>query len=181
MLRESKWRSAGFRHPHWQLRFHFALICILFASLPVLASQQNQQDKFNEYKEKYDKETDPVRKAKALGNYGDAQIAEFSRAAGANDYDGSYASLNAYRNEVHSVFDALKATGNNAEKKPEGFKELQIHLRKSLWEIDRTMPLIPLDRRPDFENARDELGRIHSELIQMLFPREPGRRNPGAD
>jgi len=136
-----------------------------------------QPDRMAEYKEKYERETDPIRKAKALGNYGDAQVQHFVRDAGAENFDSASAMLSAFRDEVRVVFDALKATGNDPEKKPDGFKELEFHLRKSLWQVDRSLPVVPFDRRALLQEMRDELGRIHNDLIHVLFPREAGKKN----
>ncbi|MFZ0821461.1 MAG: hypothetical protein WAM91_15445, partial [Candidatus Acidiferrales bacterium] len=125
------------------------LPCFLFASLalPPQTRGPSPQDLLAQYKERFVKETDPVHRAKALTKLGDAQVADFTRRATADDFEGAFVTLNAYRDEVRSVFDGLKATGNDAEKKPDGFKELQIHLRKTLWELDRAASLVPTERR----------------------------------
>ena len=141
-----------------------------------MARAQQAQDRMQDYKDKYERETGPVRKAKALGNYGDAQIQHFVREASAENLDAATALLTSYRDEVRSVFEALKATGVDAEKKPDGFKELEFHLRKLLWQIDRTLPAVPIDHRETFQEIRDELGRIHADLIHLLFPREAGKK-----
>jgi hypothetical protein len=138
-----------------------------------------QQDRIAEYKDKYDKETDPIRKAKALGNYGDAQMKGFVREAAAENFDSASVLLTAYRSEVRFVFDALKGTGNDPEKKPDGFKELEFHLRKTLWQMDRTLPAVPFDHRAPLQEVRDELGQVHNELFHLLFPREAGKKNGG--
>ncbi|HEY4837109.1 MAG TPA: hypothetical protein VIH72_00790 [Candidatus Acidoferrales bacterium] len=142
-----------------------------------IVNAQQPQDRMQEYKDKYVKESDPVRKAKALGNYGDAQMQHFVREASAENFDAATALLTAYRNEVRSVFDALKATGVDAEKKPDGFKELEFHLRRTLWQIDRTLPAVPIEHRETLQETHDELGRIHTELIHLLFPREAGKKS----
>jgi hypothetical protein len=168
-----------------QIRFRFRrritlplLPCFLFASIAVFPQTRgpSPQDRLAEYKEKFDKEADPVHKAKALPKLGEAQISDFTRRATADDVIGAFLTLTTYRDEVRSTFDGLKATGNDAEKKPDGFKELQIHLRKALWELDRAASLVPTDRRTEFHGIHEELSRIHNELIGLLFPREPGRR-----
>jgi hypothetical protein len=138
------------------------------------ASPAAPQDHTAEYREKYEKESDPVRKARALGNYGDWQVNEFVRQANTNEFDAALATLTAFRNEMKFCFDALKARGVNAERKPDGFKDLEIHLDKSLWKLDRAVALVPSSSRPAFQDIRDDLGRIHTELIRMLFPRVPG-------
>jgi hypothetical protein len=160
---------------------HRIIFLAILLSLAVfcagIARAQQPQDRMQDYKDKYEKENDPVRKAKALGNYGDAQMQHFVREASADNFDAAGALLAAYRNEVRSVFDALKATGVDAEKKPDGFKELEFHLRRTLWQIDRTLPAVPIEHRESLQEMHDELGRIHTELIHLLFPREPGKKS----
>lgn len=155
--------------------FPALLLAIAVTSSGIARIQQ--QDRLSEYKEKYERESDPIRKAKALGNYGDAQIQHFVRDAGAENFDSASAMLWAYRDEVRLVFDALKATGNDPEKKADGFKELEFHLRKTLWLVDRSLPVVPFERRASFQEMRDDLGRIHNDLIHVLFPREAGKKN----
>jgi hypothetical protein len=160
---------------------HQVILPVILLSLAVVcagmlrAGQSN--DRMQDYKDKYEKENDPVRKAKALGNYGDAQVQHFVHEAAAENFDAASALLTAYRNEVRLVFDALKATGNDAEKKPDGFKELEFHLRRTLWQIDRTLPAVPIEHRETLQEMHDDLGRIHNELIHLLFPREAGKKN----
>ena len=160
--------------PH-RIIFPAILLSLVVTSAGVLRAQQ--QDRMQEYKEKYEKENDPVRKAKALRNYGDAQIQHFVREASAENFDAASTLLTAYRNEVRFVFDGLKATGNDPEKKPDGFKELEFHLRRSLWQIDRMLPAVPIEHREYLQTMHDELARIHMDLIHLLFPREAGKKS----
>jgi hypothetical protein len=161
--------------PH-QILFPAILLALVLMSAGVARAQQ-QQDRMQEYKDKYERETDPVRKAKALGNYGDLQIQHFVREASAENFDAASALLTAYRDEVRFVFEALKATGNDAEKKPDGFKELEFGLRKTLSHIDRSLPTVPIEHRETLQQIHDELGRIHTDLIHLLFPREAGKKS----
>jgi hypothetical protein len=140
---------------------------------------QNAGDQLAQYKEKFDRETDPIHKAKALAKLGDLQIAEFTRQASANDTDGAFLTLTMYRGEVDTTFDAMKATHIDAERKPDGFKELQIQLRKTVVRLDRAASLVPPDRRKEFKEIRDEMSSIDNELFHMLFPRERGGKGEG--
>jgi hypothetical protein len=157
-------------------RFIFPALLLTLVAVSFGIARAQDQDRMKEYKEKYEKETDAIRKAKALGKYGDAQIQRFVHDAGAENFDSASAMLTAYRDEVRFVFDGLKATGNDPEKKADGFKELEFHLRKTLWEIDRSLQVVPFERRASLQEMSDELGRIHSDLIHMLFPREAGKK-----
>jgi len=175
MLQHLKSKRAVYRRFFPRRIIFPALLLAIAVTSSGIASVQ-QQGRLLEYKEKYDRETDPIRKAKALGNYGDAQIQHFVRDAGAENFDAASAMLSAYRDEVRIVFEALKATGNDPEKKADGFKELEFHLRKTLWQVDRSLPVVPFDRRASLQEMRDELGRIHNDLIHLLFPREAGKK-----
>jgi hypothetical protein len=163
-----------------KLSYHFGLSTFLASLLMVSPGLQAvQQDRLTEFKEKYEHESDPVRKAKALTKLGDLQVSEFVRQANANNVDAAFTILMEYRAEVRASFDGLKATGLDAERKPDGFKDLQIHLRKATWELDRAAPLVPGEKRAAFQDIRDELNRIHNDLIHRLFPREPGAKRSG--
>ncbi len=85
----------------------------------------------------------------------------------------------AYRNEVRTTFDALKANRSDAERKPEGFKELEIHLRRTLWQIDRTLPAVPIEHRELCRKSHDDLGRIHTELNSHAFSARSSAKKSG--
>lgn len=146
----------------------------------VCAFSSNAQDKIAQYRDKFERDTDPVRKAKDFQQLGDAQISEFAQAAAKDDYDGALRNLSDYRAEAHTCFDGLNAAVGDAEKHPEGFRQLQIHIRKGLWEIERTIPGIPESRRPDFRAIHDDLVDLQSKLIRLLFPRDSAAPKPKA-
>jgi hypothetical protein len=171
---------ANLRRENWQRILSLAVIAPLaILSLASGPRASSQQDRAAGYKEKYENEKDPVRKARALTNYGRWQVDEFVRQANANQFDAAFQTLTAYHNEVKFVFGALKARGVDPEKKPDGFKELEIGLDKSVWKLDRAVALVPLGQRQNFQDIHDDLDRIHNELIKMLFPRGPGGPAPG--
>src|SRR5580693_6190792 len=69
--------------------FRAAFSLAVIFSVSFSSSALSPQDRAAEYKAKYEKETDPIRKARALGNYGDWQVDEFVRQANANEYDAA--------------------------------------------------------------------------------------------
>jgi DNA-binding response OmpR family regulator len=80
-----------------------------------------------------------------------------------------------YRDEVHETVAALEAAVPDAEKKPSGFKELQISLRETIRRIDDLILTLPVDKRPFFREIRDDLVKIQNDLIDALFPRKPNQ------
>ena len=122
-------------------------------------------------------ENDPVRKVKVLSKLGDAQFQLMRKETDAGNYAQALQALEDYRDEVGAAEAALKATGVDPERRPRGFKQLQIHVRKSLREVDQTILALPSEQRPPFEAIHRELLRVEKELIDLLFPRQPGK-NP---
>jgi len=121
----------------------------------------------------YEQEPDPVRKARDLARFGDEQISRASRQFKSGDDVGSLHTLEQYRDEVQITFQELKATGANAEKRPAGFKELQISLRQTTRHMDDLIFTIPVDKRPFFQAVRSEVGKMQNDLMDELFPRKP--------
>ena len=90
---------------------------------------------------------------------------------------GSLHTLEQYRDEVRETVAALKATGIDAEKKPAGFKELQISLRETVRHIDDLIFTLPVDKRPFFREVRTDLVTAQNDLIDALFPRKPDQKS----
>jgi len=132
-------------------------------------------DRIGELKAHFSQEANPVRKAKLLAKLGDAQLLEMHRAIEAEDYAQALRILGAYRDEVKTAEAALKSTEVDAERKPAGFKQLEIHLRRCLRELDQTILALPEEQRAAFQNIREELANIQKELFDLLFPRQPGK------
>ena len=82
---------------------------------------------------------------------------------------------------VKATVGALNAMGVNAERKPAGFKELQISLRETIRRIDDLILTLEVDKRPFFREVRNDLFMYQNELIDDLFPRRPDRGSPKSD
>ncbi|MBI1750940.1 MAG: hypothetical protein HY234_11655 [Acidobacteria bacterium] len=120
--------------------------------------------------------TDPVQKAKVVVRQGEAQLELVRREVKAENYDEALRVLSEYRDAIKSAHAGLKASGRDAEKKPGGFKNLQIHLRRSVQRLDQTILSLPVEQREPFEAIRRELDAMDKELIDALFPRQPAKK-----
>jgi hypothetical protein len=157
----------------WRRQFHPVVLAVLLTSPFSALSAQAPQDRLAVPLDLYKREPDPVRRAKLFPRVGTGQLDEMERLADAGDYVKSGEMLEEYRNEVKSTFEALKATGVNAERKPAGFKELEIHLRRALKQIDDLVRRVPDGPRVPFQLARQDVIKVNRELIDLLFPRQP--------
>lgn len=139
------------------------------------------QDRLAEDLAKYQHETDPVHKSRALVKLGDDQIDLAKKQLKEEDEVASLHTLEQYRDEVHDMVTALNAMGVDAERKPAGFKELQISLRETIRHIDDLILTLAVDKRPFFRAVRNDLFTDQNVLIDELFPRKPERNSPKSD
>ncbi|MBI1738813.1 MAG: hypothetical protein HYR58_06150 [Acidobacteria bacterium] len=119
---------------------------------------------------------DPVKTAKEVVRRGDAQLAQMRQEIRNENYDAALRVLREYRDAVKSAHAGLKASGRDAEKKPGGFKNLQIHIRQNIPRLEHSILSVPVEQREPFEAIRKELDTIDRELIDALFPRQPSKK-----
>jgi hypothetical protein len=138
-----------------------------------LCASLSAQDRLEVALSQYQHETDPLRKARLLAKFGDEQVESARKQLKSGDDVASLHSLELYRDEVHDTVVGLKSTGIDAERRPSGFKELQISLRETIRHIDDSIFTLPVDKRPFFRVVRDDLTKDQNDLIDALFPRKP--------
>jgi hypothetical protein len=119
---------------------------------------------------------DPVQTAKDVVKQGEIQLEQMRREIRNENYDAALSVFRDYWNAIKSAHAGLKASGRDAEKKPNGFKNLQIHIRQNIPRLDQTILSVPVDQREPFEAIRKELDKIDRELIDALFPRQPSKK-----
>jgi hypothetical protein len=129
---------------------------------------------------RFDRETNSVHKAKLLEKLGDAQLEQTRHASQANDYKMIGLVMEKYRDNARAAVDALKKDHPDAERHTSGFKQLQIHVHKSLREVDQVLIVAPDEYRPPLELVRRDLANLDDELLELLFPRHPQEKKPPA-
>ncbi len=122
------------------------------------------------------RESDPVRKAKV-----EIRLSRFKlyRAADAFDkgnIEEANQLLTAYLEQVKSAWATLKSSGRPANKKPAGFKDLDIALREDARYLDDLKHRVSYMVRAPVEKAAQEVDDLRSEVLKALFPTEPPRK-----
>jgi hypothetical protein len=133
-------------------------------------------EKLEELQARFDHETDAVRKAKLLEKLGDAQFDEARRSGVAHDYSAVGLTMEKYRDNARAAFDALKKNQPDAERHPNGYKQLQFHVHRALRELDDILLVAPLEYKPPLRLVRQDLNAMNDELLHRLFPRRPGEK-----
>lgn len=123
----------------------------------------------------FEREDDPINKARRFPRLGEELLKLLRQQVRQEAYDAALATLQEYRDLAQAAFEGLKNSGVDAEKKPAGFRHLQIHLRRSIRDLGQTITAVPVTQREPFVAIQRELEQINRALLDMLFPRYPAR------
>jgi hypothetical protein len=161
----------------WARRHRLVFLAFL-ATIPWLgwfASSASAPDP-SDLQNRFDQELNSVRKAKLFEKLGDEQLAEIRRSSQSGDFNTVGQIMEKYRDNARAAFDALKKEHPNAEHQLNGYKQMQIHVRKTIRDLRETMLLAPAEYKPPLKIVEDDLTKIDDELLQSLFP-SPLRNN----
>ena len=153
-------------------RFLAALLVSLLMGSFALA------DNLDKLREKLKGENDPVDRAKATAKLGDELIKQMGDCYKAGANTDAEQLLEEYLKAVRAAHRGLQESGRDARRKPAGFKQLEIHLRKSARDMERIAQHAPADSREALVQAQNELSAIRSELLQALMQ---GNSKPKSD
>ena len=145
----------------------FGLALVLFVWPPFAAGQ------LADLQTRFDREADSVRKAKLLQKLGETQFEAVRQAEKAGDNSTVGLTLEKYRDNVRATLDALKKQHPNAEKQPNGYRQLEIQARKGIREIAESLLVAPEPFKPPLEIVREDLAAMDDELLKLLFPNRP--------
>jgi hypothetical protein len=151
-------------------------LAVLTGAIFFICTGMFTADKVQELQARFDRETNAVRKAKIFDKLGDAQFEEARKSGNAGDYSAVGLIMEKYRDNARAAFDALKNNEPDAERHPNGYKQLQFHVHRGLRELDEILVVSPAEYRPPLRLVRQDLGAIDDELLHLLFPRRPGER-----
>ncbi|MGA2419403.1 MAG: hypothetical protein ABSG69_04925 [Candidatus Acidiferrum sp.] len=123
-----------------------------------------------ELQAKFDHEENAVRKAKLIEKLGDAQFEALHAAEKAEDYSAVGLTLEKYRDNVDAALAGLKKEHPDAERQSNGYRQLQMHLRRGIREVREALVTSPEEFRPPLELVEKDLTGMDDELLRMLFP-----------
>jgi hypothetical protein len=146
-------------------------VCGLFVFLTIVPP--GAAESLAELQARFDRETNGVHKAKLMERLGEAQFEEARRAGKAGEYDSLGLTLEKYRDNVRAAVGALKKQHPDAEKQSNGYRQLEMHLRKGIREVDETILVSPEGYKPPLQIVRLDLIAMDDELLKSLFPRRP--------
>jgi hypothetical protein len=158
------------------MAFFHGLFTVL-ASLAFLANcstvARGATQSVSELQERFDREQNAVHKAKLIQKLGDAQFDALHAAEKAEDYNTAGVILEKYRDNVRAALAGLKKAQPDAERKSNGYRQLQMHVRRGIREVQEALLSAPEEVQPPLQLVRQDLIDADDELLRLLFPLPP--------
>lgn len=128
-------------------------------------------------RQKLARETDPAERAKITVKIGEELLDQIS-----NKYDeGAYSEadqlLGDYMAATRAAHQGLRESGRDARRKPKGFKQMEIHLRKARRRLEDMARRLPFDQRALLDEAALDIEILRVDLLHALMKVEPKLRN----
>lgn len=149
----------------------------LFLSF-LLAGALPGSDSLAELQARLDKETNAVRKAKLAIRLGKLQFQQARSEMDAGNDENAVKQFESYRDNVRAALTALEAAYPDTERHAGGYRELEEHVRESLRIVRETNLDIADGFRPRLDQVRQNLEKLHDELLDRLFPSRRGEKRP---
>ncbi|MGH9787394.1 MAG: hypothetical protein ACRD4U_01660 [Candidatus Acidiferrales bacterium] len=143
------------------------LLAAVFLSL--LVASLAPGDNLDKHRQELARANNPIDRAKATAKLGDELIKQVSDRYREGAYTDGEQLLDEYLKAVRAAYRGLQDSGRDARRKPAGFKQLEIHLRKSAHTLERIAQHTSTDAREPLVEAQTEVESIRSELLQALM------------
>ena len=153
--------------------FQFIPIAGLLLTATILVGPHALQDRAADFRARFARESDPLRKAKMMPQYGDLEFQDIHDGIEEGNLPKALERLKVYRDQAQSVTKSLDAKEADPEKHPAGFKQLQISVRGALRRVEDIIVRLPSDDAKPFQELRKDLEELDRHLVHELFPRQP--------
>jgi hypothetical protein len=131
------------------------------------------QDRTAELRSRFEKETDPVRKARLVAQLADAEFRDMHEKIDDGNLSDAAEIAGRVRDEAQASKKLLDAKSRDAEAHPEGYKQLEISVRESIRRLDDIMVSLAKDDQKPLAEVRKDLDELDRQMIHQLFPKRP--------
>ena len=145
-------------------------VIALCSALASAAEDDARAKELARERQRFAREVDPVDRAKIGIKISDILLEDVAESLKDGQFDAMEQQLTAYTETIQTAHSGLVESGRNAQKKPEGFKELEIALRKHLRRLEDFSRVLNLQRRIPLQKAKDLAGGVRDKLLKALFP-----------
>ena len=157
-----------------------SLALLLVFTLNSSALQTNKQlERLEKEKASLNRQTDPVGRTKTQIKISELLLTLISDAVQAGDPGMMQKYISDYLAAIQDAHQTMMKTGRDAHRKPGGFKELEIALRRHVRQLVDIGKALTFDEREPLDKAKDEAIDIRDDLLKALFGEQnaPSRKS----
>jgi hypothetical protein len=146
-------------------------------SLRVQSDKRLQQ--LEKEKEKLKRQSDPVDYTKTQIKISELLLSLISDSVRAGELAVMEDRLDGYLSAIEAAHQMMMKSGRDAHKKPKGFKDLEIALRRQARQLEDIGDSLAFDDRQPIEKAIERAEDIRSDLMKALFGEQnaPSRKS----
>lgn len=180
----SRWRQLVSEDSGGRWRWVRSLpVClvILFLAIPTLAWDSKLERQYQGQQGKLRRQGNPVKRVKILIRMSAIDLEMVSRRVRGGLHSEADRILERYAGTVGRAEQVLKDSQRDPQRKPGGFKHLEISLRKQLRQLADLRDRYPFDRQQTIERTIACAEAVKQRMIGALFgPDSTGRSNGGS-
>ena len=165
-------------------RLVFMLIVVAVSSCTIRTGflqgrYDKRQERLQREREKLSRVTDPVDRTKSDIAIAEILLSLASDAVKTGEPEVLGKHLNEYVDTIRDAHQTMMKTGRDAHKKPKGFKELEIALRRQIRMLDDLARAVTFDQRDPVDKAKQEASDIREDVLKALFGEQnvPSRKS----
>jgi len=160
----------------WTIQRLLTILIVLIASSCTVRTAALHPPQFDKRLERLDRErerlkrtTDPVDRTKIDINISEILLSLVTDAVKTGEPEVLGKRLNEYMETIQDAHQTMMKTGRDAHRKPKGFKELEISLRRQIRMLDDIGRGLTFDQREPVEKAKQQASEIRDDLLKALF------------
>lgn len=125
------------------------------------------------------RQTDPVGRTKTQIKISEILLTLVSDAVQSGEIEAMEKRLGEYMAAIQDAHQTMMKTGRDAHKKPGGFKDLEIALRRQVRQLEDIGKGLTFDQRDPVDKAREQAADIRDDLLKALFGEQnaPSRKS----
>jgi hypothetical protein len=144
------------------------------------ASPPKSRDEEEKLSSKLQHEQNPIKKAKLETQLGRLKLEQAFSAYDQGHFDQCWKLFDVYLAHMNSAWADLEASGHEAAKKPDGFKQLDIALRESRRDLGDFETHITFEERQAAEKITAQTVELRNRVLNVLFPGAAPKKKKGS-
>jgi hypothetical protein len=152
------------------------LLLLFLGGLVVAAPAPRRRDTEADLLARIGREQNLVKRAKLEIRLGRVKLLQATEAYDRGDVEECHQLLTAYLERMNGAWATLEASGRQAWRQHQGFRELDIALREDGRLLEDFMRRIPYQHRAPVETVTKEVDELRNQVLKALFPPERLRR-----